>query len=96
VVLATVERQIYSLEVLEESGGLRTSPVDGQSEIRLDSLVRLCSFSFLAKFVPSGAWGKAAMCSNLVWTLFSYDFENCQGYPCRISYVILRIVRLSM
>jgi len=83
--------QIWSLE---ESGGHCASPTAGQSEIRLGSLVRLCSFLFLEKFiVVSGAWGKAAMCSNLVWTLFPYDFENCQGYLCRISYVILRIVK---
>jgi len=87
LVLATVERQIWSLE---DNGGLRASPAAGQFEIRLGSLVRLCSFSFLAKFVLSGAWGKVAICSNLVWTFFPFDFMNYQGYPC--SYGVLRIV----
>ena len=87
VVLAAVEHQIWSLE---EGGGLRASPMAGHSEIHLGSLVRLCSFSFLAKFVLSGAWGKVAMCSNLVWTFFPFDFMNYQGYPCSCG--VLRIV----
>jgi hypothetical protein len=78
---------------LEESGGLRVSPVASQSEIHLGSLVRLCSFLFLTKLALSRAWEEAVMRSNLVWTFSLSDFKSCQAYPCRMSYDILRIVK---